>query len=218
MNRGLLLWGKKGWNAVKGKLSHIHNRAVFEPLDSSELMWEERRQVLESHFFLEQKKKNEIKGRIVSGGNKQRSYTSKQETSSPTYHVESIFCTAVIDAMECSNVAVVDVPNSFVQTDLIKNGKAVKIIMVLRGRLADIMIRISPQVYNKYPATNKQGKTVLCVKLPKALYGLMEASLMFCQKFLRDLEEKDFKINPHDPCVANKEMVLSLLLYGMWMI
>ena len=33
LNRGLKLWGKRGWNAVESELSQIHNRAVFEPLD-----------------------------------------------------------------------------------------------------------------------------------------------------------------------------------------
>ena len=34
----------------------------------------------------------------------------------------------------------------------------------------------------------------------------MEASLMFYQKLLKDLEEKGFRTNPYDPCVANKEV------------
>ena len=101
---------------------------------------------MESHLFLDKEKNKEIKGRIVGGGNKQRTYTSKQEASSPTSHIESIFCTAVIDAMETR--------------DVIKNGKAVKIIMVIRGRLADILIRTAPQVYDKYATTDKYGNTV----------------------------------------------------------
>ena len=80
---------------------------------------------------MEEKKDNEIKSRIVGGGNKQRTYTSKQEASSSTSHIESIFCTATIDAMENRDVVMLDIPNAFVQTDLIKNGKAVKIIMAI---------------------------------------------------------------------------------------
>ena len=76
---------------------------------------------------MEQKKNNEIKGRIVGGGNKQRTYTSKQEASSPTSHIESIFCTATIDAMENRDVAVVDLPNAFEQTELIKMVKQLKL-------------------------------------------------------------------------------------------
>ena len=32
----------------------------------------------------------------------------------------------------------------------------------------------------------------------------MQASLMFYQKLLKDLESKGFVVNPYDPCVANK--------------
>ena len=42
------------------------------------------------------------------------------------------------------------------------------------------------------------------MKLLKALYGLMEASLLFYKKLLKDLEDKGFETNPYDPCVANK--------------
>ena len=58
--------------------------------------------------------------------------------------------------------------------------------MVIRGRLADILIRIAPQVYKKVATNDKQENTVLYVKLLKALYGLMEASLLFYQKLLKD--------------------------------
>ena len=132
------MWGNKGWSAVESELSQTHNRDVLEPQDPNELTQEEKRNSLESHLFLEEKKNKEIKGRIVGGGNKQRSYTPKQEASSPTSHIESIFCTSVIDSEEGRDVAVADIPNAFVQTNLIKDGEAVKIIMVIRGRLADI--------------------------------------------------------------------------------
>ena len=102
---------------MEGELSQIHDRAVFEPLDFAKLTWEEMKQALESHLFLEKKKDNEIKGRIVGGGNKQRQYTPKQEASSPTSHTEAVFSTAVIDAMEEGDVAIIDIPNAFCQTD-----------------------------------------------------------------------------------------------------
>ena len=34
LNRGLKLWGERGWNAVESELSQIHNRAVFEGQNS----------------------------------------------------------------------------------------------------------------------------------------------------------------------------------------
>lgn len=84
----------------------------------------------------------------------------------------------------------VDIPNDFVKMDLIKDRKDVKNSMVIRSRLADIIIRITPQIYRKHANTDKQGNIVLQVKLLKGIYRLMEASLMFYQILLKYLEAK----------------------------
>ena len=76
--------------------------------------------------------------------------------------------------------------------------------MAIRGRLAELLIEIAPDVYKKFSYKDRNGKTVIYVTLLKALYGLMEASLMFYQKLLKDLQKKGFVTNPYDPCVANK--------------
>ena len=78
----------------------------------------DKKKALESHLFLKEKRDLSIKGRLVAGGNKQRSFTDKSEATSPTPHTESVFITATIDAMECRDVAAIDIPNAFVQTDL----------------------------------------------------------------------------------------------------
>ena len=100
----------------------------------------------------------------------------------------------------------VDILDTFVQTDLIKNGKAVNIIMIIRGRLAEILIRITREIYGKFSTKDKYENTTIYVKRLKSLYGLMEASLLFYQNLLKDFEAKDFKTNPYDPCVTNKEI------------
>ena len=65
----------------------------------------------------------------------------------------------------------------FVNTDINED-----ILMVLKGELADMMIQIAPQVYRKYMMVDKKGTIVLYLKLQKALYGLMRASLLFYRK------------------------------------
>jgi hypothetical protein len=44
---------------------------------------------------------------------------------------------------------------------------------------------------------------MLYVKLQKALYRLMRASLLFYRKLQKELEEYGFKVNPYDPCITN---------------
>jgi hypothetical protein len=52
----------------------------------------------------------------VAGGSKQRDYISKEYASSPTVATESVLFSCIIDAEEEWDVAVVDIPNAFVQT------------------------------------------------------------------------------------------------------
>ncbi len=92
---------------------------------------------------------------------------------------ELTFITASIAAHEKRFVRCYDVPSAFVNTDVNK-----EVIMVLKGDLAEMMIQVAPEVYRKYVAADKKGNKILCVKLRKALYGLMRASLLFYRKHL----------------------------------
>ena len=61
-------------------------------------------------------------------------------------------------------------------------------IMVLKGELADMMVQIAPKVYRKYIAADRKGTPILYVKLQKALYGLMRASLLFYRKLRKEFK------------------------------
>jgi hypothetical protein len=158
--------------------------------------------VLESHMFLKQKRDGKIKGRTVDGGNKQRDYISKEDDSSPTVATESVLLSCIIDAEEERDVAVVDIPNAFVQTR-VKNEKDMAFIKI-RCILVDILVEITPDVYKYYVLKDKKGSKQLLVQCHNALYGTMVASLLYYRKFVKSLTDIDFVINPYDPCVARK--------------
>jgi hypothetical protein len=42
------------------------------------------------------------------------------------------------------------------------------------------------------------------VKMQKAMYGTMRASLLFYLKLVDELIADGFELNPYDPCVTNK--------------
>ena len=42
------------------------------------------------------------------------------------------------------------------------------------------------------------------VRLQSALYGILLSALLFYHKLWGNLADKDFEVNPYDPCVANK--------------
>jgi hypothetical protein len=96
----------------------------------------------------------------------------------------------------------VDIPNAFVQTDIDREGRE-RIIMKIRGALVDMLCDLDPELYTQY-VVYENGEKVLYVEVLKALYGMLEAALLFYKKLRNDLETIGFKVNPYDPCVANR--------------
>ena len=79
-----------------------------------------------------------------------------------------------------------------------------------------MMVQIAPQVYCKYVTVDKKGARILYVKLQKALYGLMRASLLFYRKLCKELEDYGFVVNPYNPCVANMSTECGKQLTVIW--
>ena len=76
--------------------------------------------------------------------------------------------------------------------------------MLLRGRLAKMMVKIDPSLYRKYVTFSQKGVPMLYVRLSKALYGMLRATLLFYKRLRSNLEDMGFEVNPYNPCVANK--------------
>jgi len=79
-----------------------------------------------------------------------------------------------------------------------------------------VQIAPEPEVYRKNISTDKKGTKILYVKLQKALYGLMRASLLFYRKLRKELEGYGLMVNPYDPCVANMMMKGGKQLTVVW--
>ena len=167
---------------------------------------DERKEAIESLIHIKEKRDGSLKGRACADGRPQRATTTKEDASSPTASLDAILLTCVIDAYEEREVATVDIPNAFVQTDLDlrnKDGSKKKVIMKITGKLADILIQTAPELYENY-AVKEKGTVVIYVELLKALYGLLLAAVLFYKKLLKDLQAKGFVLNKYDPCVVNK--------------
>jgi hypothetical protein len=117
---------------------------------------------------------------------------------------EAVMLTCVIDAQEDRDIAVVDIPNAFVQTVVDEEDAEHRVIVRIRGPLVDILVSIAPDVYGPYVSTNKSGQKVLIVECLNAVYGTMVAALLYYKKFVKSLTKQGFKLNPYDGCVANK--------------
>ena len=202
IQKGRQLFGEKADVAIVKELKEIDSFDTYVPLHAKDLSWEEKQMALESLFLLTEKRDGSIKGRKVAVGSKQRTYDGydKSGGSSPTITTDSIFLTGVVDACEKRGVACMDTGSAYLTA---KNPDK-DVMMVLRGKIAEMMVRVNPELYRPYITYSKNGTPMLYVRLSKALYGMLKAALALYKKLRSDLEEMGFEVNPYDPCVANK--------------
>ena len=139
---------------------------------------------------------------MVAGSNKQRNQIDKTDATLPTATQEYVLLTAIIDAKEGRDVAIVDIPNAFITTRIEKKYDIATIR--LQGTLAELMVATAPEIYRKYVTVNMKGELVIYVEALNALYGITKAALLFYIKFVENLKSIGFQLNPYDPCVANK--------------
>jgi hypothetical protein len=161
-------------------------------------------------MFLKWKHRGKIKGHGCADGRKQSAYITCEDAASPTVATESVFLTAIINALEGHDVAVVDVPGAFMQADMDE-----LVHVRFTGKMVDQLLEIDSQMYG--PCVVMEGKEkVMYVELLKALYGTVRAARLLWEKLTAKLREWGFTPNPYDPCVMNK--VSNSRLPGMWMI
>ena len=116
--------------------------------------------------------------------------------------MEAVLLRCIIDAEEERDVAVIDIPNAFIQTR-VENEKDVVYIRV-RVVLVDLLIEIAPDVYIPYVKLYKKGNKVLILQCLNAIYGTIVVSLLYYNKFCRTLKREKIVINPYDRCTANR--------------
>jgi len=112
--------------------------------------------------------------------------------------IESLMLSCTIDAKERRSVITADIPGAFMQADMDE-----VLFMKLEGPLAKLLTKVDPKKYEKFVEYEK-GKPVMYVRLKKALYGTLQASLLFWQDLSGHLTKWGFTVNPYDECVMNK--------------
>ena len=135
-------------------------------------------------------------------GDKQYGYIPKEEAMSSTASLKSVLLTAVIDAHEEQDVAIADIPNTFVQTKLEHDED--KAVVCLWGPLAQMLHDLAPDVYCLYMQKDKASQAIFFVHLLMALYSIMKAALLYYHCFVANIKAEGFILTPYDPCIANK--------------
>jgi hypothetical protein len=96
------------------------------------------------------------------------------------------------------DVATANIPGAFMQTDM--EGT---VNMMFEGKMAKLLVKINLKLYWKYLLV-KNGKAIMYVQLKKALYGTLQAAVLFWRNLSKKLKEWGFTINPYNWCVANQ--------------
>jgi Reverse transcriptase (RNA-dependent DNA polymerase) len=198
LKKGLLAFGEPGTEAVSKELKQLDDFDAMEPIHTKHLTALEKERILNYLMFLKEKRSGVIKGRGCADGRPQCAYIDKDDATSPTVSTEAVFLTCTVDAKEERDVALIDVPGAFMQTD---NDEVVHMRLV--GTMADLLVQLNPDRYKTFVTVHK-GKTMLVVRLKKALYGTIKAAYLFWKKHTADLVKWGFVINPYDMFVANK--------------
>jgi Reverse transcriptase (RNA-dependent DNA polymerase) len=194
---GLKYFGQDGADAIMVELEQLLYSKVMDGCKAGDLSKEQKKAALKYLMFLKQKRCGKIKGRGCADGRKQRLYKTKEESSSPTVSIKALFLTCMIDAIEDRYVVTCDIPGAFMHADIDE-----LIHIKLEGELVDLLIRLDA-TYKEF-VTVENGKRVIYTKLNKALYGTMQASLLFWRKFKKFLTDLGYEENPYDSCVVNK--------------
>jgi len=100
--------------------------------------------------------------------------------------IEAMMLLCAIDAKENRYIVVSDIPGAFLHADIEDN-----MHMLLEGTVAELIIKLDPTIYRKHIWCNKHGKPMLYVQLKKALYGTLQAALLFWKLLSETLQEWD---------------------------
>ena len=123
---------------------------------------------------------------------------TKEEAASPTAAVELILLTAVIDAAEERCVATVDIPHAFIQTDIKDDKDGDRITMKMQGPIVNMLLELDYNLYHDKVVYEKKEK-VLYVHVKKAIYGMIQSSLMFTRSWEQTWSQKASRSIPMTP-------------------
>ena len=178
----------------------VKNKPVIEAIDYNTLTDGDKKKALDAVNIIELKRDGRLKGRSCANGSKQRSYLTEYESvASPTVSQEGIITTLLIGAYEGRKHISFDVPGAFLQADM-PDDKLV--LLKFKGRMADMLANVNDK-YRSH-VVREDGKSVLYVKVIRAIYGCIESALQWYKLFSETLVGLGFTLNDYDKCIANK--------------
>jgi hypothetical protein len=195
--KGIKKHGQDAINVILKEYKQLHDLGVFKPRFKKDLEQQQIKNCLRLITVVKEKRNGILKGRAVADGRPQRAYIPKEDAASPAVSLESLILSLMIDSYEGRDVATADVAGAFLKGDMPDF-----VLIKLINEEVDIMCDVDST--HKQYVTYEGGKKVLYMQLNKALYGCMKSAIIWYETFCGTLKDLGFKLNPYDPCVANK--------------
>ena len=190
--------GTAALESIIKELQQMVDKRVWSYQMPGKLSREERRKIITCSMFLKEKFLangvfEKLKSRLVAHGNQQPKEGVK--ASSPTVDISSVFVLAAVAAYEKNRVWTIDIGGAFLEAKM--TGETVYL------RLDKLMVQLLEEIDpSSVPFVNDDGE--LIVKLDKALYGCLQASLLWYNRLSEVLVAGGFQKNAVDPCVFSK--------------
>ncbi|CAJ1938584.1 unnamed protein product [Cylindrotheca closterium] len=188
------IFKERGKEAALKELDQLIKRSCWTPTSIGELNESKKRKAVDAMMLLAEKNSGDIKGCFVYKGNETRDWLSREDTASPTASHEGICCTGVIDAHKGRCMMSMDIPNAFTQTLMPDLGDGEdRVIMKVTGLMVQYMIDLDPTYCDCVVYEN--GKRVIYVVILCAIYGMLQALLLWYRILRASLEEYGFVFN-----------------------
>ena len=98
--KGIKVFGQRAVSALFKEYKQFYDMDVFERVKVDNLPQIAKNKALNAINLIKEKGNGDIKGRTCANGKVQEKYLNKEETSSPTVAVESLFMSLCIDSHE----------------------------------------------------------------------------------------------------------------------
>lgn len=143
VEEGIRRYRNKAIEAALMEYTQLNDKNVFRPRLASELTSKQKAAALNLITMVKLKRCGKIKGRAYADGRKQRKYITKEQSTPPTTHLESLLLSLLIDAFEKRSVGTADIVGAY----LLANMKDF-VLAKIRGEAVDIICNCNSYIQN----------------------------------------------------------------------
>lgn len=211
VKQGIELHGNAAVASINNELKTLIDLEVWEPyqVTNGDDFRKIQKYLIRCKMFLKEKilptgEFDKLKTRLVAGGHMQ-DRTLYTESSSPTPSINSVFIIASLAAHANEHVVCMDIGNAYVNAKM----TGPPVYMRISADISELLCDLQPE-YRSYLCKNGE----LIVKLKKALYGCVQAGLLWFNHIKNILLAAGFVQNVIDPCVFNSEQhLITVIVY-----